>query len=66
MGSDENLLGSIKHTHMLDMGSIKIEDSFWMCLLEEIRAELIIEEENETSTAGYVGDELQELRLRRK
>ena len=64
MGSDENLLGSIKHSQLSDMGSIQIVDSFWMCYLEELRAELTIKEEKEASTAGYEVDE--ELRMRSK
>ena len=64
MGSDENLLGSIKHSQLPDMGSIQIVDSFWMCYLEELRAELTIKEEKEASTAGYEVDE--ELRMRSK
>ena len=55
MGSDENLLGSIKHPQLPDMGSIQIVDSFWMCCLEELRSELTIEEEKEASTAGHAG-----------
>ena len=66
LGSDENLLGSIKHSQLPDMGSIQIVDSFWMCYLEELRAELTIKEEKEASTAGYEVDEVQELRMRSK